>query len=130
MKINLVLFVVFGFIITYTGCKDSTTGIDSKTIPASNVSYGEYIAPIFLTKCANRGCHDDATAAGSISLTNYVGATNPNIVLPGYPEDSPLVWSITGVSGFNPMPPLGSPPLTTNQINGIKTWIQEGAKNN
>ena len=37
MKINIILFVIFGFIIAYTGCKDTTTGIDQKTIPSSNV---------------------------------------------------------------------------------------------
>jgi hypothetical protein len=130
MKINIILFAIFGFIIVYTGCKDTTTGIDQKTIPTSNVSFGEYIAPVLLTKCANRGCHDDATRAGNISLTTWVGTTDPNIVVEGHPEDSPLVWSIDGVTGFSPMPPPGYPPLTANQISGIKTWIQEGAKNN
>jgi len=30
------------------------------------------------------------------------------------------------------MPPIGSivRPLTKNQVDGIKTWIREGAKNN
>jgi hypothetical protein len=30
------------------------------------------------------------------------------------------------------MPPLGSsyPALTQNQVNGVKKWIEEGAKNN
>ena len=130
MKINVMLIIVFGFFVFYTGCKDTTAGIDSKDIPSSNVSFGEYIAPVFLSKCANSGCHDDATRAGGISLTTWVGATAPNLIVAGSPEDSPLVWSITGVSGFSPMPPPGRSPLTANQISGIKTWIKEGAKNN
>ena len=130
MKINLILFAIFIFIVSYTGCKDTTTGIDNKTIPSSNVSYGEYIAPLFLTKCANSGCHDDATRAGGVSLISWVGATDLNIIIQGDSKDSPLVWSIDRIAGIPPMPPLGSAALTANQIAGIKTWIDEGAKNN
>ena len=130
MKINLTLFTIFIFLISYTGCKDSTTGIDDKTIPSSNISYGEYIAPLFLTKCANSGCHDDATKAGGISLTSWVGATDPNIVVKGDSKLSPLVWSIDRIAGVPPMPPVGYSALTPNQIAGIKTWIDEGVQNN
>ena len=130
MKINLFLFIICIAIISYIGCKDTTTGIDNKQIPASNVSYGEYIAPLFLTKCANSGCHDDATRAGGINLTTWVGATDPNIVVRGDSKNSPLVWSIDRIAGVPPMPPIGYAVLTTNQITGIKTWIDEGAQNN
>ncbi len=130
MKVNLILFVIFGIFVFYMGCKDTTTGLDNKTIPSSNVSYGEYIAPVFLTKCANSGCHDDGTRAGGISLTTWVGATDPNIVLKGDSKDSPLVWSIDRIAGIPAMPPVGYSALTVNQIAGIKTWIDEGAQNN
>jgi hypothetical protein len=130
MKINLILFAIFIFIISYIGCKDSTAGIDNNLIPSSKVSYGKYIAPLFLTKCANSGCHDDATRAGGISLISWVGATEPDIVIKGDSKDSPLVWTIDRIAGIPPMPPVGSAALTTNQIAGIKTWIDEGAQNN
>jgi len=130
MKINITLFLIFfGFIIIYTGC-DSTTGIDTKEIPSSNVSFGANLAPVFLSKCANSGCHDDATKADGISLTSWVGVTAPTIVVPKDAENSRLVWSIERISGVAPMPPVGYSALTTNQIDGIKTWINEGAKNN
>ena len=130
MKINLALFVIFIFLVFYTGCKDTTAGIDNTTIPSSNVSYGKYIAPLFLTKCSNSGCHDDATKAGGISLTSWVGATDPTVVVKGDSKDSPLVWSIDRIAGISPMPPVGYSALTANQIAGIKTWIDEGAQNN
>ena len=130
MKINIALFIIFIALVSYTGCKDTTAGIDNKPIPSSNVSYNEYIAPLFLTKCANSGCHDDATRAGGISLTSWVGATDPNIVVRGDSKTSTLVWSIERIAGIPPMPPVGYSALTINQINGIKTWIDEGAQNN
>ena len=123
-------FLVFSFIIY--GCKDSITGsqLDSTVIPASNVSYVKYIQPIFTLKCANSGCHDDGTMAAGLSLTTWAGATNLQYVTKGHPDNSILVQSIEGLSGSSPMPPVGYPVLTANQIQGVKTWIAEGAKNN
>jgi len=114
-------------------CDDTAniTGIDNITIPSSNVSYSVYIQPVLTAHCAGAGCHDDQTSASGLSLTSYSNTTqNYLVVAPLLPQNSKLVWSIEGTSG-NIMPPLGSPykPLNTNQINGIKTWIKEGAKN-
>ena len=131
MKINIFLILIFlCFIIFQIGCDDTTTGIDTKVIPSSNVSFGEHIAQVFLSKCANSGCHDDAAKAGGVSLTTWVGATDPAIVVKGDPENSKLVWTIERIAGVPAMPPLGYSALTANQIDGIKTWIKEGAKNN
>ena len=129
-----IFLIVFAFIavLTVSACKDTTTAdsLDSITIPASNVSFNKYIQPVLTIKCANAGCHDDQTAAGSLSLTTYANVTSDYLVVaPGYPQNSKLVWRIEGTSG-NIMPPLGRWPLTKNQIDGIKTWIKEGAKNN
>ena len=48
----------------------------------------------------------------------------------GDPSTSKLVWSIDRNPGVKLMPPTGYPPLTPEQITGIKTWITEGALNN
>jgi hypothetical protein len=55
----------------------------------------------------------------------------PGIVDPGNIETSRMVWRIEGI-GVELMPPIGSLvlPLTKNQVEGVKTWIKEGAKNN
>ncbi|MEW6653684.1 MAG: c-type cytochrome domain-containing protein, partial [Bacteroidota bacterium] len=104
--------------------------IDSKVIPSSNVSFGEYIQPVFRLKCNNANCHNSQDRAGKLSLDNHAEATsNFLVVFPGMPDNSKLVWAIEGRT-TSPMPPIGLPPLTKNQINGIRTWIKEGAKNN
>ena len=124
---------LLGGIIFYA-CDDSITAtqIDNKVIPSSNVSYSEYIQPVFTVKCALSGCHDDRTQAGGLVLTSYGFAiADYTMIAPGNPNNSKVVWAITG-NGAPLMPPVGSAvkPLTSNQIAGIKTWIQEGAKNN
>ena len=122
------LFLTFIFLV---GCKDQGTNIDSTTIPSSNVSYSQYIQPVFDNKCNNSGCHEDATRAGGLSLTSWANTTSdPGVVFPGEPQNSRLIWAIQNQAGINPMPPYGYAALTRNQIDGIKTWIQEGAKNN
>lgn len=128
-------FLIIAYILLFTGCKDTVAGsedIDKVIIPSSNVSFSKYIFPVFNVKCATSGCHDDGTRAGNLSLTSWANATiDPSIIFPGKPNNSKLVWAIEGQAGIAPMPPIGFiRPLTPNQIQGIKTWIAEGAKNN
>lgn len=131
----LIIFITFTLLIYFTGCKDTIAGsedIDSVIIPSSNVSFSKYIQPVFFVKCATSGCHDDGNRAGGLSLTSWANTTiDPSVVFPGKPNNSKLVWAIEGQAGISPMPPIGFVrPLTPNQIQGIKTWVAEGAKNN
>ncbi len=129
---SLLLLIIFIIIMSYTGCKDQVTAIDidNRVIPDSNVSYSRDIQPVFNLKCTNAGCHEDAARAGGISLTSCANTTaDPSVVFPGVPDNSRLIWAIEGIGNY-PMPPVGYPPLTANQIKGIRTWISEGAECN
>lgn len=119
-------------ILTNAGCKDSVNAseIDKKTIPSKDVSFKNDIQPVFDLKCNYSGCHDDGSRAGGLSLTSWANTTSSmDIVFPGEPQNSRLIQSIKAGAVY-PMPPDGYPPLTTNQIDGITTWVKEGAKNN
>ncbi len=129
--------LAFGFaiilVLIFTSYCDDSINPVYQDIPESNVSYSRHIQPIFNVKCTNSGCHDDASRAGNLSLTSYANTTaDLQIVVPFHPENSILVWSIEGRSASGLMPPPTAPvaPLTDNEINGIKTWIKEGAKAN
>ncbi len=129
--VSLILTVSFISVFAYA-CKD-TVGPNDNDIPAKNVSYSRHIQPIFNYKCTLSGCHDDATKAGGLSLTNYASTTEDiQIVFPYHPENSILVWAIEGAGGYGPMPPVTAPapPVTKKELQGIKTWIKEGAKAN
>jgi len=130
--VNIFLILFLFSIIFISACDDTinNSDIDNKIIPSSNVSYTIYIQPVLNIKCANAGCHDDQTREAGISFTSWSNTTESyQVVAPYLPQNSKLVWSIEGTSG-SLMPPLGYPPVTKNQIDGIKTWIKEGAKNN
>ncbi|MFA5804623.1 MAG: c-type cytochrome domain-containing protein [Melioribacteraceae bacterium] len=130
--INIFLTLTLFGLMLIAACDDTIniSDIDNKIIPSSNVSYSQHIQPVLTAKCARAGCHDDQTREAGLSLTSYSNTTQSYLVVaPLLPQNSKLVWSIEGTSG-NLMPPLGYPPVTKNQIDGIKTWIKEGAKNN
>jgi len=129
--INSCLILIFTFIV-FISCDDTNTveDIDRIIIPSKDVSYSEHLQRVFDVKCNAKGCHNDQDLGGGLSFTSYANTTaNYLVVAPGNPQNSKLVWSIEGRSAF-PMPPVGYPPLNQNQIDGIKTWIKEGAKNN
>ncbi len=133
--IPLFLFTLLLGLTFISSCDDTLNQnpIDNIIIPSQDVSYNKYIQPIFNYKCNNSGCHNSQDFAGGIDLTTWNGAvSDPSVVFPFQPENSRLVWAIEGISGANPMPPIGAPvtPLTRNQIEGIRTWIKEGADNN
>lgn len=129
---SLVLAITFASISFYSGCKDTITvqDLDNFVIPDSSVSYSKYIQPIFNVKCANTGCHDEYRAGGLSLLTWAEATSDPRLIFPYDPDQSVLVWTIELRSGFPVMPPVGFPYLTPNQIQGVRTWIQEGALNN
>ncbi|MCZ6776893.1 MAG: hypothetical protein O7D34_10605 [Ignavibacteria bacterium] len=124
---SLVLMLVF------LSCKDENPldmGSPSNVVfPTSNVSYSQHVQVLFNQACAFAGCHDDGVPQGRVKLISWGNLTNfPGVVVPGQPELSTLVISIEGTS-VQRMPPNGNP-LNQNQINGIRTWIVEGAMNN
>jgi hypothetical protein len=116
------------------GCKDTNplTGNSPSTVvfPTTNVRYSLHVQPLFNQACAYAGCHDAGTTQSVLKLDNYTDAvlTIPGIVVPGKPDASTLVHRIQGSLGQR-MPPTGNP-LNQNQINGIRTWVADSAKNN
>ena len=121
-------------ILFFQSCDDTLTvkNVDDEDIPANNVSFADHIYPVFYVKCAFSGCHAQPNPADGIDLSTWSGVTaDPNIVFPFEPDLSRLVWSIENRAGISVMPPIGyARPVTLDQIEGIRTWIAEGALDN
>jgi hypothetical protein len=131
--ISVIIIILFSAVTIFFGCKDTVTAsqIDSVVIPSTNVSYSKYIQPVFNNRCTP-SCHNSFSTDAGINLTSWSGVVaNPNVVFPYQPDNSTLVLAIEGNPSVPAMPPKGVyKPLTSNQIQGVITWIKEGAKNN
>ncbi len=116
-------------------CKGTApTGPDNSPsdiiFPMSGISYSQQVQPLFDQACNQQACHGSGTQSNPLVLASYGQAvlTIPGIVVATKPDASVLVLRISGSVGAR-MPP-GEYPLNQNQIDGIRAWIVEGAKNN
>jgi len=129
---RLFLFIFFPVLIL-TGCSDSPTADDTEQFPESDISFSEHIQPVFNNHCAP--CHINQTQNGVnlASYSNVMGSRgdqyNSEIVLPGNPNESPLIDKIEANPEVGGRMPPGNP-LNNEQIRAIRTWIEEGAENN
>lgn len=106
--------------LTYQGFRSVPKPLPTTAI--SHPSYKKDVDPILQNRCVM--CHG---SSGNYHLETYAGVTAKNVI-PGNPDGSVLVQRIEGK--LQPQMPLGQTPLTKNQIQTIKNWIQDGAKNN
>ena len=94
----------------------------------TQVSFQHDIRPILEQRC--QVCHGSDAGQGGLSLAGYGdllkgGQAGPAAV-PGAPERSLLVRQI---SGAPPNMPKAGPPLSAEQVELIRLWITQGAKN-
>ena len=95
---------------------------------ADEVSYHRDIWPIVQTRC--QGCHQPALLEGDLDLTHFGGLeaggkAGPGFV-PGKPDDSNLYLHLTGER--EPVMPNQGEPLTMEQIELFRRWIETGAE--
>lgn len=94
------------------------------------VSYYRHVRPVLQGAC--HGCHQPAKAKGDYVMTDFAalvkgGADEGTAIVPGKPEESALIRSITpGPDGKAEMPKKADP-LPPAEIALITRWIQEGA---
>jgi hypothetical protein len=128
-KIYIVVIAASALLLIQS-CDDTLTSTDVNNIvmPDSNVSYSRHIAPVFEVKCVP--CHNNTgRKEAGLDLSSWAGITaDPSIVARGSDSTSILVWTIEGFPPYPLMPPTGR--MIDNHIDGIRTWIREGALNN
>ena len=95
------------------------------------ISFYKEIRPILQAKC--QGCHQPAKRGGEYLLTEFDrllkgGESQQAAVVPGKPNESHLVQQITPKNGKADMP-KGKDPLNVSEIDLIRGWIAQGAKN-
>lgn len=113
----------------------SANGNAEQVEPTSDpkpVSFKTDIEPIFSRHCY--GCHQGAKQQGSYVMTSFGsllagGESEEAAVVPGKPDESHLVELITPVDGEAAMPQSPFKALSEVEVDLIRRWINEGAKN-
>lgn len=103
--------------------------------PQSNsatISFKNQIEPIFSRHCY--GCHQGAKQLGSYMMTDFSallvgGESESPAIVPGKPDESYLVEQITPVDGHAEMPDEPFPSLSKVEVELVRNWIAQGAKN-
>lgn len=120
-------------ILLYSCSTDS--GIGSNTV---DPTFSSISTNIFQKRCS---CHQSESFGTPFLLTPDMAYQNlrqlsteqPNLfrVDPGNPDKSYLYLKITGAEGITlERMPKGGPYLSSDQIEAIRQWIVDGAKNN
>ncbi|MBM4165566.1 MAG: hypothetical protein FJ218_01360 [Ignavibacteria bacterium] len=109
----------------------ANSGEQALIFPDSNVSYKKHVQPLFNKYCNNAGCHDQQYSDRHFNLISWGGfmIAQRRIVYAGFPDNSPLILRSEGTL-FGPQMPLNRPSLKKNYLNGLRKWVQEGAKDN
>ncbi len=88
--------------------------------------FREQVAPIFEKRCVH--CHGAELPKGGLSLTTGAGLNrggkNGPAVVAGKPEESPL---LDMVSGDEPVMPQKGKPLSKEEVESLRRWIDQGA---
>jgi len=99
------------------------------TCDPDTVYFQNSILPLVVSSCGTTGCHDQETHRDGIILTDYSSIIRTGKIKPGNPGDSEFFESLTD-SEDDLMPPPPYAPLNSEQIQLIRTWILQGARNN
>lgn len=140
-----ILFMIAFLALLLSGCSDSGTGAtgngdDNNNNNNDNNEIGTEptfanVQMIFQQNCAS--CHiGDRTSGVRLDGYNNVMESVGNqygreVIQPGNAANSPLVDKIeSGSPEFGSRMPEGGPFISTQRINQIKEWIDNGAENN
>ena len=122
----IALFLVSGFVVLQSGIMDVATAAQ-EIIKIENVSFKNDVQPIFERRCVK--CHVGEFPSEGLSMESYEslmsGSQNGQVIIAGDSSNSLLFEKIES----GEMPKRGSH-LTTEQIEIIRQWINEGALNN
>ena len=96
----------------------------TRPLPAEDL-FADRVAPLLERRCLN--CHNDTQREGGWSLQTASSAFEDGYIQAGNAASSHLIDQIVTINGKAEMPKDGTP-LTDEEVNWIREWIQAGAK--
>jgi len=113
------------YLLALASCFAGIAAADEAAPVVKPVSFYRQVRPILQRHCS--GCHQPAKQGGNLQLVTYdlfkKGGENGASFSAGKPDESLIVKQI---SGTKPEMPLNSDPLSSKQIDTIRTWIEQG----
>jgi hypothetical protein len=104
----------------------ATVLADDGAAAHSPVDFVRDVAPILEKNCLR--CHHPGNEKGQLSLTTAEHLLHNEYVVPGRPDDSPLIGLVVGrLDEIRPAMPKDGTPLTQIQVDVLKQWIAQGA---
>ena len=135
------LWVISCFAVLFSACRAGfeAESTDPDNPNNNNVTLAELQRDIFSQRCAASGCHSGVQPAGGLGLDSATNTFNNTInitsqvsgirrIIPNDAENSYLVQKIEGRAARGSRMPLNRDPLSINDINRIKSWINSGAQ--
>ena len=97
----------------------------------TKISFTADVRPVLAANCF--GCHQGAIVRGGYVMTDFEsmvagGESGEPAIVPGNPDESPLIDLITIHDGVAEMPP-NADPVSAEDTDRIRRWIAAGAKN-
>jgi len=99
------------------------------TCDPDTIYFQNTILPLVVSSCGTSGCHDQASHKDGIILTDYASILKTGEIKPGDPGDSEFFETLRD-DGDDLMPPPPYEALSNEEVQQIRSWILQGAKNN
>ena len=125
---------VFSLLVFWSACKYD---VEPEPEPFNDGCYPPEVAEILVKKCATAGCHNTISkeAASGLDLSSweamFQGNRNGAVCIPFRSDQSTLFFYINTDTLQGPVSqptmPFNAPPLTAQEIQTIKNWIDAGA---
>lgn len=141
-KVSIITLISASIVASILSCRhqpiDRVNTPGGVTCSADTAYFQQQVLPIFISNCTESNCHHTGInpftnlpniPPKGVVLTGYDSIMITGDVRPGLP-DSSLVYKMITETDPSKRMPKGQPPLPAEQINIIRKWILQGAKNN
>ncbi len=139
-KVQTIIIAAISAFLLMIGCSE-----ESPNVPPTDNTNGfqsEAVARVFSDNCATSGCHVGSSPAGGLSISNLSellkGSTNrTGGIIPNYGGESIIPFRLdesilyqTLLGKVTPIAPHDLISLTQAEIDTIKNWLMNGARDN
>ena len=132
------LLAAFLIVLVVASCTDHGAVVDiPMPVDADTlISFSTQVHPLLQNSCQAFGCHTTASPNHGLNMTTYATIRDSSqfrFVIPYDADHSPLYIAVSpryadlGIAGRMP---FGRTPLSESDQNLIRTWINQGAKDN